>query len=273
MNNTVAYIKIIILSLLIFVQSFFLTQALINYFETQSYLSLNFNLLSTISALILSLTYTVSLSSPGWKKWSKFLIVPLPFTLGAYLNLFILEPTNALVISGLAYLILCLFIQMSSRLEKALAKSIPQVYLRSSIKGLLLTVSLIAASIVLLDPKKSTQALDQGIEEATDKGVSHILRKNPLMPENPELDKFIGYTSLEQNVGDEITEQVKTAIEPYRSLINIVLAIIILITFQGFNALIFLVYSSTIGLIFMVAKKTGFIKKEIMMIEKENLKF
>ena len=271
MTKKTAYIKTIIIACGIFAESYFLTQSFISYFETQGYFSLNFGLLSSIGLLILGLAYTVSLSAPAWGEWSQFIIVSFPFTLGVYLNLFTLEPANALVISGLAFLILSFFVERAVKLEKVLAKTIPSVFLRPAIRGLLLAVSIVAAGTVLLNPKDHAKDISERIGDLTQQNISQIVGKP--MEENPELSDLIDYTSIESNVSDEITNQVETAIEPYRNLLNILMAGLVLATMQGFNAIIFLVFATTINLLFFVAKKIGFIKKDTVMIQKEILKF
>ncbi|MBD3366395.1 hypothetical protein GF360_03615 [candidate division WWE3 bacterium] len=272
MTKKAAYIKTLITASTIFVVSYFLTHSLINYFETQGYFALNFNLISGVGLLILGLTYAVSLSSPAWGEWSQFIIVPLPFILGVYLNLVTLEPANALVFSILIFLILSFFIEKSINLEQLLAKNIPVVFLRPGIKGLLLCISMVAATVVLLNPRDKAQELTETVQEAANSRVSKFF-DNGIFTENPEVGALLEYTSLEQSLGEEITTQVKSAIEPYRHLINIFMAVFIFLAMQGFNAVVYLVYSISIGFLFWIARKTGFVKKKTELIEKEVLRF
>ena len=272
MTKKSAYIKTLIITSAIFVESFFLTKALISYFETEGYFSLNPNSLSTIGLIMLALTYTVSISSPAWGEWRQFAIVPLPLALGVYLNLIRLEPTNALVFSAILFLVLSFFVEKSINLERMLAKNIPSVFLRPAIKGLLLGISIVAACIVILNPKDSAQELTDTVEQAATNKVTEILQ-NKLGGENSSISGLLDYTSLEQNIGDEITAQVTKAIEPYKQVINILMAVFIFLAMQGFNTIIYLVYSTTVGLVFFIAEKTGLMRKESIQIDKETLKF
>jgi len=267
-----AYIKTLIITSAIFVESFFLTKAFISYFETEGYFSLNPASLSTICLLMLALTYTVSISSPAWNEWSQFAIVPLPITIGVYLNLFKLEPTNALVFSAVLFLVLSFFIEKSINLEQMLAKNIPSVFLRPAIKGLLLGISIVAACIVILNPRDSAQEITDTVEQATTNKVTEILR-NKLGGQNSSISGLLDYTSLEQNIGDEITTQVKKAIEPYKQIINVLMAVFVFLAMQGINTIVYLIYSITVGAVFFAAEKTGLMRKESTQIDKETLKF
>lgn len=272
MHDKVPYIKTVIVACSIFIASFFLTQAMMAYIETQGYFSLNFAPLSKIGILILLSAYTVALSSPAWNEWSQLLVVSLPFSLGIFLNLLALEPANALVMAVAIFIILSFFVEKSVRLEKTMAKSIPSVFLRSSIRGLFLCISLLAAGIVILSPGNEAEQLTENVGEVANNQISQYINKK-LLSENPEAGMLLQYTNVEQNLNEEISNQVENAIEPYRNLIHILMAVLVFVTLQGFSTIIYIIFNITIGLIFFIAKKTKFFRKETELIEKEILKF
>jgi len=130
-----------------------------------------------------------------------------------------------------------------------LTKNIPSVFLRPAIKGLLLGISIVAACIVILNPRDSAQEITDTVEQATTNKVTEILR-NKLGGQNSSISGLLDYTSLEQNIGDEITTQVKKAIEPYKQIINVLMAVFVFLAMQGINTIVYLIYSITVGAVF-----------------------
>jgi len=251
----------------LFIESMFLASRFLTYLGGASLFSIKLTALPGLAALTLLSAYTLSLSSPAWEGWKKYLIAPAPIAIGVYAVLLNLEPVNALITCLIIFLIMGIYLKKSLKLEKLLVKSIPCVSLRPVIKGYLLCIALMASSVVLLNPENKKISVWDNIIDSTIGSVRKIIGGES------NLYGIIGQGFIEDQVEKELTTRVKKAIEPYRNLSSIVMAVFVFVTMQGFNTIVYLIYSLTITPIFWLMKKIKFIVSDSVTIEKDHLHF
>lgn len=218
--------------------------------------------------MILALDCIIGLSAPAWNNKKYLITTSLPLSLGIYLNLFVLEPLNALIICGLIFLFVSYCLDSSLELQNLLSKNIPSVALRTAIKGCMLGISITAFFIVLLNP----QGEEVNLENIVSKAISFSLQQSSIETKNlaewgiPEESKV-----LEKEMTDQITESVKKALDPYSHLLNVIMAFLVFLGMQGINTLIYLVFSLIIGPLYWVSKKIGCFRVESEMVQRERL--
>jgi hypothetical protein len=266
----VTQVKTWILPIIIFLLSFLLAQEMMLYFKDFNFASLSLLSLPKIGGIMLLLAFIMALSMPAWEDGKFLLILPLPFSLGIYLNLLILEPLNALIVCGFIFLISTIHVDKSLKLQHLLIKSLPHISLRPAIKGYLLAVSIAATFIVLLNPKGQDVNIGSAISGAISSPIQGLLSKEA------NLNTYLGVGEqkvLEQQIEKEVTTKVKSAIEPYRHLLNIIMAGAVFIGMQGLNAIIYLIFSLGITPLFWLVKKTHFILSDWEQVQREHLHF
>jgi len=263
----ITQIKTWILPIIIFLLSLFLAQEMMIYFKDFNFSTISLLSLPKIAGIMLCLSFVIALSMPAWEGGKFLLIVPLPMSLGIYLNLLVLEPLNALIVCGLIFLILAIHIDKSIKLERLLIKNIPHISLRPAIKGYLFAISLSAFFIVLLNPQGHDITIGRVVSSTVMAPIQGFLG------EGIDTINTVEQRALEQKMEKEVTEGVKRAIEPYRHLFNIVMAIVVFVGMQGLNALIYLIYSNLITPFFWIIRKIGFFHSDLEVVQKEHLHF
>ena len=236
------------------------------YFKDFDFTGISFIYLPRIGVIMLILAFVVALSMPAWQKWKSFLIVPLPLSLGIYLNLLVLEPLNALIACSIIFLILVLHVEKSIHLQSLLIKNIPHISLRPAIKGYLFAISIAATFIVLLNPMRQEIDIGEMVSQAISAPLGGFIGKEMDLPNQYQEE-------VEQQIELEVTTTIKKAVEPYRHLINIIMSSAVFVGMQGLNAIIYLIFSLLITPVFWIVKKLHFILSDLEDVKRENLHF
>jgi hypothetical protein len=78
---------------------------------------------------------------------------------------------------------------------------------------------------------------------------------------------------LNSSIISLLTNQINSVVEPYRDLFKPILSIYLFMLFRFIASIAYLIYSVLITPIFHLAKATGFIKIEKVMVEQETPTF
>ncbi len=268
--NLKTQIKTIAFPASIFAVTFMLTQVMSAYFQSLDMNNLHLLGLPKMLELSILLAILIGLSMPAWTLGKYILIVPLPLSLGVYLNLLFLEPLNALIATGLIFGILMLGLLRSMRLRDSMIKPQINTSLRPAIKSYLMTMAIASAFIVLLNPQKKEINLSEMVSGTIKEPVSsYVMRTVGLGSRTaPEVNRLI-----EQQVEKEIDEEVKKALEPYKYLANIIFAVAVFAGMQGINTIIYAIYAILIGPIYQIAIATKMVRKKTREVTQEYLSF
>ncbi len=269
-SNLKTQLKTLAFPVSIFLVTFVLTQVMSAYFQNLDMNNLHLLGLPKMLELSLLLALLIGLSMPSWTLSKYILIVPLPLSLGVYLNLLFLEPLNALIATGLIFSVLLLGLFRSIRLRDSMIKPQINTSLRPAIKSYLMAMSIASAFIVLLNPQKKEINLSEMVSNTIKKPVSSYVISTVGLGSRatPEINSL-----MEQQVEREIDTEVKKALEPYRYFANIIFAIAVFAGMQGINTIIYAVYAILISPIYQLAFAIKLIKKESREVTQEYLSF
>lgn len=264
------YIKAGILSVMLFMASYFLTKLIYLPIHTQKYFGITFQYSVQLIGFMLLLTFLFSLTIGIWSTWRQYLFVALPPILGLTLVTAQINFFYAAIVSIVLYVLLCLDISGANTLKNTLIKFRPQYALRASINGLLFIFSVAGGVMIILSSDKLpkvnfSQTIAQLVEPHVEKLVTNQLQAQ-LPGISFNLTEHLNFTSV-------VEEQVSTFIGPYMSFFHPILAVLMFMLFQFYASIAKLIFSFTIGPLFWLAKKVGFLHIEKLMVEKEELKF
>lgn len=261
-------LKIIFLSLALLVESFVLTTILFQFAKSQDFFSPPLTTIAKISLMLLLISYTYALTIGGWSKYIQFIFVPLPILLGILAVLIQIDVTYAILFFIVAYLLLAYDIIFATNLKKQLLKFNPRLVLRFSTKGILFIFAVTASLLVLLNPISPNELNIAGtIAEIADKQVQTILGSG-------QNDFGVTtYSLFSLDIKDTVETEIDKFIVPYKQFVVPLIALLIFGSIQFINSLIYLIFSLTVGFLYVAAKKVGFLKQEFIQVEQEVLKF
>ncbi len=302
MRSPVYYIKAGVLGTLLCLESFFLTKFLLGYVSTGDYFTPPLQTLGIITGLLLLIIYTYALTIGGWDKWEQYVIVPLPISLGIFSATLVLNPTYAILTGVIAYVLICYDILIATNIKSQMVKFNPRIILRFSTKGLLFLFSLLTAVLVLINSPENRPELSIGskIGELAQKQAEAIINpqiekintetqgallKN--LPIDPELLSGLGGTKQDSSsyVGSfpgiqfdlDLKKTVETEFDriaaPYKRFIPPLIALIVFALIRFLGGISYLLFSITIGAVFALFKKVGFLHPFTSTVEKQDLSF
>ncbi len=264
------YIKIGILSLLLFVTSYYLTDLVFVPIKTHNYFGVTLEYSLKIIVLMLAETYLFSLSVGIWGNWKKHLIVALPPMIGitvvtAQINLF-----YGITIPAILFVLLCIDIAKSNRLKNTLMIFKPGYIFGLSTGGLLFIFSVMGGLMVILSSPNLPnidlgKSLSTIVEPQIRKIVSSQVQGLPPAIAQGYMDNM-SFSAL-------IESQINNFITPYKNFLHPILAVLMFLLFQFYASIAKIIFSITIGPLFIIAKKLKFFHVEIVTVEKEVLKF
>lgn len=256
-----------------------LTRVILNFVRTGEFFKPELNFALKVILIMIAGLYTYTLTIGAWKKWEQYLIVPLPFAIGIIVALFGPSPLYATIIGLVSALLIANEIHIATQLKNNLIKFKPYLVLRQSAKRITVVFSLIGAVLVLATPfhkENSTKLVDRvqqllvtETSEFVDKNLSNpadvavILNTVGIETDQTTLNLILGNEgSLDfgATVEKTLTAELDKLLEPYQQFVAPLMAVIAYGVFQllGFASLV--IYYSTLGILFWMAKKTGFIK-------------
>lgn len=271
-------VKPVLLGVATFVESFFLAQFIYGFVLTQNFFALSIDYSLKVIVLMLLTIITFSLTAGIWNKWEQYLIIPLPVALGLLISALGTFPEYAPTIAIVTFLTLSYNVLRSTYIKNLLIKFEPKMILSSTAKGTMLVFSLYAGFLFLLQVKGSDN-INLGKEAA---GIANQY-VTPVVEEqlNQQMEAQYGIPGIgnlipggaKESVGSLVETQVNTFLAPYQDFIKPLLFLVTFSIFQFYATIAYLLYLFLVDIIFLIAKKTGFIKVEKVMVEKEILKF
>ena len=272
------------------------TTYIIDFVNSQDYFSPPKELLLPIIITLFLLVVTNALMVGAWDTWEQYVFAPVAISLGVFIAIATINYTYAALIFTLMYLVLVYDAALASRLSRLLIKFLPKLILRFSTRGILLTFTLLAAVLVIINPNKQEIDISSAVGNWTDKYISkyvddqidiatetkseEALDAMGLNPEQSELAKQSGlfnaisdFSKQELDLSELVTKETKNFIEPYKQFINPLMAVIVFGYMQILAFFAYLGYMMIIDMVFWMAKKTGLIIIEIRPAEQEVLRF
>lgn len=268
MKTTAYYIKTGILIGLLLLQTILLSNSILNYVKTQQYFGPPKELLIHIAVLLLTLAYTQALTIGAWGKWEQLIIIPIPITLGIFIILIPLGIPNALTIAILIGLISAYQALRAQKLMELFVKFNPYFILRPLTGNLFFVFALLAGFCAFINPMQNIPVnIGKQIGELTENQVRELMIGNELYQTAKE------FGVIDINLKDEITNQVNNFIEPYKSLLAPITAVLVFAIIRTLGLVAAIVFSVTIKPLFWLTIKTGLIKVGFEDVKKEVYRF
>lgn len=283
-----------------FFGAYILSNVILGYAQSYKILQVPRQIIILVPLLLLVLLILNSLMAASWVKAEQFYLTQIPIVASIFIVTYRFNFLYALLISVTVYFLMSLDNLIANQLKNQLVKFNPKMILKFSAKGIILSYSIMAALIVMLNPARiPTYGLGRTAGEFFDKyitsqinlrlesqmeslisqqknNLSNILNSDQLdLLEQQEMitdENIISVPKL--SFSDEIEKEInQNVIAPYKHFVNPIVAIIAfgLIQFLGFIA--YTIYKIIIDPIFWVAKKTGVIITEKQVIEQEVIYF
>jgi len=259
--------KIIALGILIFIESFILSQLISDFVGTQNVLSVSVEYSAKFVILMLLISYTFALTLGGWRKWEQYVFIPVPVSLAVFLTTIRLQYIYPTLLSLLFLVLLILDVYQSNNLKKLLLKPNPKMIMRFSTKGILFLFSILGGLLFLISANQ-TPKINVGRELANiiEKPLQQVVSGSVTPELAPIALGFIDVKKLAEN-------QLNDLIEPYKQFINPVMAVLTFALFQFYASIAYLMYMLTIDLVYFIAKKARFLKTETVQVTQEHLTF
>lgn len=300
-KNVSYYLKTLSLSLALFIESFFLTYNINEYIKSQKYFSPPLSIMLALVLLLLLIFITNALLAGSWNKWEQYVFPVFPIVLGTVVIVYEINSAYAFIVGIITYLILSYEMFLASQLKRQLIIFNPRWILRFSSKGIILAFSIVAAVLVVISAGKEPQLkigdtlgdlaakyvstmINQEMSQQTQSQLTDVQRARlssfGLDPsqftyvENSDLFKGIPSATASQfSVKKTVTDQINQLLEPYQKFVNPIIAILMFGLLQFLGTIAFFLFSLSVELIFWLAKKTGFVKIDIVPAEQEIVHF
>lgn len=267
MQKSAHYVKSVILAFFLFAETSLIIYLLSVFVKNQNYFSPPIETAVGVSAILLLLSYTITLTVGAWDKWEQFLIVTAPISLGVFITIFPLNNIYGLILATATALLVAHGIYLSSSIHGLLIKFIPNLMMRPAIKSVYFALAIVAAGLVLINPTEEDLKIGKKIGEFAQDQASLITQQDP------NLEKAVGSGLLNINVEEEVTNTVEKFIDPYKQFITPLIATLVFAAVQGLGTLVYLIFSITSKPFIWFAKKTNFLISETKTVEQETLKF
>lgn len=258
--------KTVAISTLLFIESLITTSIMWNYVKNLDTPTITIGLVLKLGFMLLLLTYTYALTIGAWDKWLQYVIIPLPLSLGIFLVIATINVLYAFLIFILIYMTLSYEVYFATRMKDMLIKFDPRLVLRFSIKGMLFTYALIGAVLILMGPR---------IEFDLGESLSNLVHEEAEgVMENIETYKYAKDAGLiELDTKGIIKNSVNDLVSPYAQFIAPILAILTIASVSTLDWFVYVVFSATIDILFMFAKRLKFIHYEYKDVKQEILRF
>jgi hypothetical protein len=268
MPTTLKNSKTIILMAALFFEALFLTLIFIDLTYTKNFLSPDFRLVVYAAIIMLFMLYTYALTVGAWAKWEQYIIVPLPISLGIAFVTASISVVYAIVAFLICYLIIGYETYFSTQLKDQLIKFVPGIVLRFAARGIMFSFALMAALIILVNPIS-----DERIDIAG--GIANLAQNqvNSFITSRPDLSLLYFQDLSPLDIRGTVEQEVRVILSQYEQYILPVMAFAVFGIVQALNLAVYLVFSLTVGFVFALAKRLGFLKEEVVQVERVILKF
>ena len=291
-THLVEYFKHALVSTALVITVYLTINQIIWFISEQSFFKLNTEFSIKIVVLLILNLYFIALSIATWKEWVHSLITSLLISLTIFLAIFAYNTAYSMYASSVAFILLIYDNYKSFELKNLLIKYNPHVILKFSTRGLLFILSALAGELVFFEinnfselniGKKVAEFAAEPIQKIVDNQIEQqvlnfetssvntfsispeiqaIMNSFGIneLPEQAVPSNLINADSIKVDVSPIIENQVNNAIEPYQTLVNPLLAILLFGIFQFYGSIAYIVYSLSIGLIFKILTGIKFIR-------------
>ena len=289
------YVKLGVLMLVLFSETFFLTTIINGFVSQGDFFNINIPFSLQVVGLMTLIILTFALTVGAWDVWYFNIMTPLAIAAGIMVPLLSTSTTYALIAAGVAFIIMAAESFRSYKIKALLIKFDALLVLRFAVKGILLVFSILAGLIIILGAS-NVKEIDFGklIAEVAEKPIKSTV--NSQMQQTIERQTiYSGYSAEEvQKLLDEygigaetgadtltkdldiksmIQTQVNDLIAPYKELVRPLIAILVFGLFQLYATVSYAIYSLFVGLFIIIAKKTGLLNTITTTVEKQDLRF
>ena len=289
------YVKLGVLMLVLFSETFFLTTIINGFVSQGDFFNINIPFSLQVVGLMTLIILTFALTVGAWDVWYFNIMTPLAIAAGIMVPLLSTSTTYALIAAGVAFIIMAAESFRSYKIKALLIKFDALLVLRFAVKGILLVFSILAGLIIILGAS-NVKEIDFGklIAEVAEKPIKSTV--NSQMQQTIERQTiYSGYSAEEvQKLLDEygigaetgadtltkdldiksmIQTQVNDLIAPYKELVRPLIAILVFGLFQLYATVSYAIYSLFVGLLIVIAKKTGLLNTITTTVEKQDLRF
>ena len=289
--------KTTLIALLLLVESFFLTNQIVNLVNTKDFFVINTNLWIRITMLMILLALTIPFSIGVWNKSTQYLLVPIPLMLGIALNILYLRSTYIGFIVFIFALIVIAGLVSAANLKDKLIKYEPYVIFYHAIRHTFTAYAIIAVAMLMLSAKRGEDfnIIDR-LSDMASKQVVNLVK--PSIQANPIGDKISNLLERiygeEQNVQEglnadtlkvlqnlgyglsgsdaiqqEVATNIRALIEPYRLFVLPFIGLLIFGIMQFLAFIARLVFAILIGPLTSMAINLGFLHIETISVEKQ----
>ena len=256
-KTTSWYIKTIIISLMLFLQTYILGMFMEQYIAKGNYLNITTGdmLVVKIVTTLLLILITYSLSIGGWGKWEQYVSIAIPISMAMALILIKYNAFNGITTTLLISILIGYNLYKTNKLKQLLTRFEPKVILGPSSRGLLLAYSIFAVLILMLNNNNKVSDINIGekVANVTEKPLRGIPNVQYL-----NLDT----TSIVEN-------QVNSMLIPYKSFFKPVMAVLVFVIFKFLGSISYWIYTFLIGPIFHIARRSGLIRIKKVTVEQE----
>ncbi len=290
------YVKLAVLDVLLFAETFYLTQIIANYALVGDFFNFDLKFSILVVAIMVVTLLTFALTVGAWDVWYHSIFTPVSISIGILVALLPFDITYAVIISGTSLLLLTYDTFRSFRLKSILIKFDPIIILRFAARGLLLIFSLLAGTVIILQAsgaddvnlgKSVAELVEKPIKSQVDSQLKDQLNKQQFYLGGQDVSSILDQYGINpsdisgENVSDKLNIDVKTIVEnqvngflsPYKNLVKPLIAVLVFGLFQLYASASYFVYSVVVAGFFAVAKKSGFLKVKKTTVEKEDLQF
>ena len=295
MKSAGYYVKLGVLMLALFSETFFLTTLINGFVSKGDFFNISVPFSLQVVGIMTLIILTFALTIGAWDVWYFNIMTPLAIAAGVMVPLLSTSTTYALIIGGVAFILMAAESYRSYRIKRLLIKFEALLVLRFAVRGILLVFSILAGLIIILNAS-NVKEIDFGqlIAEVAEKPIKStvnsqlqqtIERQTLYSGYSPEeVQKLLDEYGIEAGTGTEtitndldiksmIQTQVNDLIAPYKELVRPLIAILVFGLFQLYAAVSYAIYSLLVGLIIAIAKKTGLLKIVTETVEKQDLQF
>ncbi|KKS31774.1 hypothetical protein A2380_01670 [candidate division WWE3 bacterium RIFOXYB1_FULL_43_24] len=295
MKSAGYYVKLGVLMLALFSETFFLTTLINGFVSKGDFFNISVPFSLQVVGIMTLIILTFALTIGAWDVWYFNIMTPLAIAAGIMVPLLSTSTTYALIIGGVAFILMAAESYRSYRIKRLLIKFEALLVLRFAVRGILLVFSILAGLIIILNAS-NVKEIDFGqlIAEVAEKPIKStvnsqlqqtIERQTLYSGYSPEeVQKLLDEYGIEAGTGTEtitndldiksmIQTQVNDLIAPYKELVRPLIAILVFGLFQLYAAVSYAIYSLLVGLIIAIAKKTGLLKIVTETVEKQDLQF
>lgn len=258
------YLKTGIIFFLLFVESLYLSKLLLDYSVAQDYFSIQTVLFVKYVLVSLALVYTYALSVGSWEHHDHYFLVAAPIAFGIFANLMILNLTQALVFTFLAFLFISYYMKNTNKLRKILLVFSAPLLLKTPARTLIMLFSFLAGFMVFLNYYAShSQKLSIGSQ------IGNLAEQQILSNQNI----FKQVVELDIPIKETVAGQVDDLVQPYKQFVPSVVGFLVFGVFQFLGWISYGIYVLTIELVFWIAKRAGLYRIEYVDVRKEELTF